>query len=307
MNKEMMLQAMNDLDEADILDAAPLTGAAKDRAIRRRWVRVAVIAACLVIVLGTVTYATGFLSKTVYGPVYESNLHYISDDGEEKDIKMIYADAYVPTVKPDQIKGRVNELKSVIKDNILASRKGKFIADPPNTREGAPEAYYVNGLTQEEAVNYIGYEYLEPTWFPYENSVTYVEVIANLNDLSKCDFRSINIDTFNYTREGILSPEGLEGRLFIRTEVFLVIDEYEETFATGAFGGFADSTYYEIVSPSGVKCYVSEVSEEYMPDPCMAMGAQVIKNDIVYRISIDYSKNNQDEARRIIREWAEHF
>ena len=76
MNKEIMINAVNDLDDALIIAAAPLAGETKARVNRRRWTRVAAIAACLVVVLGTVAYATGLLDSafTIYRPNHRSFL-----------------------------------------------------------------------------------------------------------------------------------------------------------------------------------------------------------------------------------------
>ena len=55
MNKETMINAVNDLDDAVIIAAAPLTGAAKVRVNRRRRNIAAILAAIAVNLLGSVT------------------------------------------------------------------------------------------------------------------------------------------------------------------------------------------------------------------------------------------------------------
>ena len=58
-----MINAVNDLDDAVIIAAAPLTGEAKVRVNRRRWIHAAVVAVCLVLGCGAVGYAAGWFTK----------------------------------------------------------------------------------------------------------------------------------------------------------------------------------------------------------------------------------------------------
>ena len=299
------IKNMNGLDEDLIQEASgPVR---KKRVTRVGW---AAIAACLVVVFSVTAYATDLFGIS-FNVVPDRGYMTVTDgNGNVEELKTWSVEAWMPPVNPKYIKGDVNKLAKVIRDQILANNKGEFVADPPNTIQHLPESYFVHGLSADEAVKYVGYKYLEAPWFPYEKSNTYIEVTGRASDdgsgygLQEISIHINNLDPADDTK--YILPDGYSGFLLIDSEVFMVISDND---LLGMYGAewCEKEEHYVITSQNGYECHIIDSGEMDYSYPYKSIFGITIKNDLEYRIRVTFSENNRIEAERIVREWAEHF
>ena len=295
MNGNGFIESIGGLDEALIQEASAIPSSRK-RHIRSRWLSAA---ACLVLLFGFTAYATDMFGIRFSDTPREGSMT-ITSDGVTNEYKTFNLDAAVPTVKPKYIKGDVNDLAPIIKNNIEAAGKGEFKENPPHTYQHIPELYFVNDLSPEEAAKYIGYEYLEPVWFPYD---TYDSTITVGGDAGPGGFGLTSIRIHYYNKDW----GQWDNWFLIRSEVWFHISKTDSEVHTG-IGWTEKDNHYTITSKNGYECHIIEYSEKTSGESMHGrISGTVIKNGLVYLIDMEYSENNRPEAQRVVREWAEHF
>ena len=310
MNKEMILQAMNGLDDADIMAAAPLTGAEKARVSRRRWTRVAVIAACLVVVLGAVAYATGLLDTafTIYRSAESDEKMYITDENGvvHDSVQILLEVAYM----------NENVISGPIRKDAAAMLKKKqdkgdialeYAFDSNTGEKLIYDFYQVDGHTSfdstKEMLDYIGCKGLEVPYFPYDGCKYCVDYAAELNkddDPDKLKMFSCYYRTYD-------PDEGRKIKVELMGNMMLVPGDVpkDTTAKVGIDGYIDDNNHIEELfttrhGSSGIKIYTADGPGEWY-----AIHGCVVKNDFCYRIFISCDWADKAEADQIFQTWAD--
>jgi len=311
MNKGIMINAVNDLDDAVIIAAAPLTGEAKVRLNRRRWTRAAIVAACLMLGCGVAAYAAGLLDSvfTVYRSAESEVKMYIIRDGVTYDSVQVIMEV-----------GYKNEkaIRGPIRKDAAALLKEK-----QNTGDGALE-YAFDGDTGEkiiydfyhvgnhasfdsskEMLNYIGCKDLEVPYFPYDGCKYCVDYDACLN--KDDDPQKLTIDYCSYRT---YDPDNTRKiKVELNANMCLVPgDMPKDETAKVCIADYIDDnnnieeTFTNRHGYSGIKIYKADgASEGYGILGC------VVKNNFDYRIYINCDWADKAEADQIFETWVDSF
>ena len=274
MNKETMINAVNELDDALIIAAAPLTGAAKARANRRRWTRAAVVAACLMLVCGTAAYAAGWFTKPF--DVVTEGITVVDKDGNEvagKDVRVL-----LNALRPQEFKGK-------FRDDVLAHQ-----TDPNGG------AFLVQTFkSMKEAADYLGCGKLETPYYPFEMPVDVL--YTGSKDLSNGSVSIQGIGEKDGMRCGFtnmfrVNKDEAPGYLGFGLECY---DGY------GNFMGNPDVSEFDTANGINVKVAV------FTYDGRIDVRGFLTKNSIAYNIDIGCDESDQEKAFQILHDWAEHF
>ena len=274
MNKETMINAVNELDDAVIIAASPLTGAAKARVNRRRWTRAAIMAACLMLVCGTVAYAAGWFTKPF--DVVNEGITIVDKNGNEVAGKSLLV--LLNALKPEEFKGK-------IRADALAQK-----ADPNGN------IFMVGNFSgMKEVVDYLGFDKLETPHYPCDMSV---DLIYNgLNDLS----------TGSVSMNGMGNNDGMQ---FSFTNMFRINKDassgnlgfgLEQVDANGNVIGVSDVSEFD--TANGINCKVAI----FVYEGRASIQGFLTKNSVVYNFNIGCDEDDQEKAIQILHDWAEHF
>ena len=161
MNGEQFLKAINDADDVYINESLPGISLNNAGTTRRRGLRIALIAACLVVVLGVVAYAAGWFTKPF--EVVNEGITIKDDKGNETAGSAVTV--LLDALDPEEIRGS-------FRDDALEMQ-----ADSMGYIQLYREFPNVN-----DAVEYIGCDKLDAPYFP--NDIPSVVFFNGKQDLS---------------------------------------------------------------------------------------------------------------------------
>ena len=274
MNKETMINAVNDLDDAVIIAAAPLTGAAKATVNRRRWTRAAIVAVCLMLVCGTGAYAAGWFTKPF--EVVTEGITIVDKNGNEVAGKMVMVQ--LNALKPEELKGK-------IRDDILAKQ-----ADPTGG------IFFSKTFSSvKEAADYLGCDKLETPYYPCEMTVDVLytgEKARSNSSVSIMGIREIDGMRFSFANMFVVNKDETPGNMGFGLETY---------DGNADFMGVPDVSEFD--TANGINCKVAIFVYEGRLD----VRGFLTKNSIAYNFNIGCDESDQEKALQILHDWAEHF
>lgn len=257
----------NLLEEAATLKRKPHKG-----------LKIAAVLCCIIVALGATAYAMDMFGIRFPDTPKEGTMTIKSKEDGSREYKRYTLEALVPAVDRQLIKGNVQ--------NDLA-RIDEYI----NSNHVDPDPCVVTGLSPEQAADYIGYEYLEPVWYPYDDGIT---VLCTENNHISVDAINENCGT-------------KDNWLMVNSGVSFVIGDPESSGYRG-FSWTEKDNHYTVTSRNGCECHIVEYSFVTGGEaPFNKISGITIKNGLIYNFDAIFSENNRAEAERIVRAWAEHF
>ncbi len=240
---------------------------------RRRWIRAAVVAVCLLLVCGTGAYAAGWFTKPF--EVVTEGYTIVDKNGNEVNGKMV--DVLLYPLLPEELKGK-------IRDDILAQQ-----ADHKDS------IFFVKGFSSvKEAVDYLGCDKLEIPHYPCEMPVSVIyagQIVRSIGwvylngDGEKDGMRFSFTNMFNLSKDKIPGYHGFDLVYYDRNEDIVMPDVSE--FDTA----------------NGINCKVAVCNIDGRSVVC----GFLTKNSIAYDFDILCDENDQEKAIQILHDWAEHF
>ena len=318
MINEKVIDAMNEIDD-DLLDEALFGYNAEQSAILRKKRRlsrravVAILAAVLVLVCGIGIYASGVLTASV--EVYKSSeatkkkSFMYDENGNE--IDHINIDVKLPAIYERDIKGPIREDAAALLSEKVAKddRAWCYSSNDPNavneivTYDFFDLTEYKKFSNQKDLLEFIGCEYFEEQYFPYEN----YEILLDYNAVVSVgqDIDDLRIRGLHYGLSSIDEPITIS----TWTTVFLKETEPEEDdYGYTGFGGIIDDgtstveTIKNVNGYNGAKLAANEgMCDNYFASAC------IVKNNCYYMIGLSCGWDHAEEAQQILQTWIDNF
>ena len=310
MNSDKILFALGCADDELIAASMPQDGTARKHWYNSRGLKAAVIAIAVLLIGGTVAYATGILTApfNLYrSKEVSTKTRILTIDGVEVDF--IDVDVKIPVISEKEITGPIrDDAAELLKDKQDKDERdwswGRSSEDEPWVKV-YDDFYQIQSFkvfdNQAELLDYIGCRYYEPQYFPYDKMSAGVQYSAMLKDdkvTIDCTYSMSSVDerirVYTWTECGFVSGKVKNG-----------------TFCNTGIGGFGDdgSTTVELFSNpngyNGAKACANEGCsskyEQYFITGC------VVKNNCFYEININCDWADKAEADRIFDTWANSF
>ena len=272
MNKFDLIEKTADIDTDLLEEAATL------KRKPYKGLKIAAILCCIIVALGVTAYATDMFGIRFPDTPKEGSMTIRDDIGNRSSYKTYLLEAFVPDVNREQINGKVQDDLAAIKEYIDINQKD-------------PASKQITDTTPKEAAEYIGYQYLEPVWFPDEACNTVIRIEYN------------NICIYAYNED----CGTRDNWLMLHSRVSFTIGDQESSGYRG-FMWTDEDNHYVINSSNGCECHIVEYRFITGGEaPFNKISGYTIKNGLVYNIDVIFSENNYTKAQSIVREWAEHF
>ena len=328
MINEKIISVLGDAKDAFISESMPGITAAgsQKRARRNKRLMAAIIAASLVLICGVAAYAAGVFTAPF--SIYKSAEAEVKNrkmtiDGVE--VEFIDVDILVPVVDQKEIRGQIRtditELMQEIKDIetpaedwIRLSKEGQYGCIDSDYYEVSGEKLFED---QKTALNYIGYSNYREQYFPYDKYNVLVTYFAVLEKNGKTD--NPDITDCGYQ---ISSTDDKRVSITLQANSFFVYkipkDKERGICYTGmgsypADGSVTVETFTNAHGYNGAKAYTNKSYSESPLRPFTegsgkySIDGGIVKDNVMYSISIRCVWADKTEAEQIFTDWAEHF
>lgn len=278
MNEPKIANALTCVDDDLIVEAMEITTCRKRNPVLR-W---GILAACLVLLIGTVTVAAttdlgewlldGFFwetkSETPDQPPYGYTVHLPID-----------------RIPLSDLTGEIREVPSIVLEQIKNHQLWYSTT---------PTHFVKKFATPEDAKKYIGLDILQLPNLDHE--ILFTDLSAH------CDSETGQIQWFSLMINHRADKFNVNTIITVYTELW----EREAIFST-AFPESPDRTFTEelYTTANGLSCNV--ILEGNTPGEYQAMSAFLVDKGIMYSIHISFYEPDRDDAEEILHQWADQF
>ena len=268
MRGKELLDNMELIDPADVeaADAAPV-----QKAVKRKYIRWGVAAACLCILLGTtsVLAATGLGTRLIR--FFSSN----RESGYELSAEIVKYPAEV-------LQGEIREVPAAIRQQYASYEP--FINQLPGSWEGTFQ-------TRDDACDYVGFDRIKRLhWDPQEE-----QTLLHVRGTENGDLTSVMVETW-YTAGDVrlqfftdLYTENEEGEIAILTAMTEKVG-FTETFRN---------------TNSGKTVHVIE--QTAMESGYLSKDGYLVEEGILYHLHVAYREKDAARAEELLTQWADLF
>ena len=319
MKEEHFLIFLNLADDKYILEAMPDSVIAMPLANHRKWLKAAVIAVCVILAAGTVAYATGIISSpfhiyktseelsspdqmTDFADDYKDNSNSIVDNTENSEEKRETINLMLFTEGID-----AGAIKGPIKEDALQTIGKQYNESyspyPPYTGYNHYGRWFDS---QKEALDYIGCDYLEEQYYPFDQPEIVVAVEGHFSWMGMPYNLPEKPDAFILDSVRLYIRGKNEG---ISVNLETIIPQFLEGTQgnIGYFGVQNDGSTSVQIFTTASGCNATKMNPVVGHSSNYYVVGMLSKNYMVYNIRIDCDWEKKTEADQIFNNWVSHF
>lgn len=267
------------LNKMELIDPAYVEAADfSPKIIKRNHIRWGVIAACICVLVG----ATTALAASDLGTQIINFFVSRSEPGSDYSESGYVLNVEIEKVPEKELKGKIKEAPALIR---------KQFENYNPYMDSLPEVFQKIFESRDEAYDYVGFDGLKRLDWSLKEKTTNLCVHGN----EKGDILSVSVET-------LYSAGDINLQFFADIYTDNMKDKITIHTATTESTGFAESFY---TTNSGKTLHI--IDQSALESGYMTMDGYLVENSVLYRLHVSCPENDADQARTLIKQWADLF